>query len=83
MECLMAVAEMNQRLSLLRRCWPDWWAGPIFQKELRVASRRRRSYLLRCAYVLLLTLYIGIVWASAISFARSGAMSRAQMQVAA
>ena len=26
-------------------------AGPIFDKELRVASRRRRSYVLRCAYV--------------------------------
>ncbi len=57
--------------------------GPVFDKELRVASRRRRSYLLRCAYVLLLTLYIAMVWISAVSFARSGAMSRAQMQVAA
>jgi ABC-type transport system involved in multi-copper enzyme maturation permease subunit len=74
---------MNQWLSITRRCRPSWWAGPILQKELRVASRRRRSYLLRCAYVLLLTLYIAIIWISAVSFARSGAMSRAQMQVAA
>jgi ABC-type transport system involved in multi-copper enzyme maturation permease subunit len=79
----MAVAGMNQWVSLLRWCQPDWWAGPVFQKELRVASRRRRSYLLRCAYVLLLTAYIALVWLSAVSLARSGAMSRAQMQVAA
>jgi ABC-type transport system involved in multi-copper enzyme maturation permease subunit len=79
----MAVAGTNQWLSFLRWCRPDCWAGPIFQKELRVASRRRRSYLLRCAYVLLLTAYIALVWASAVSFVRSGAMSRAQMQVAA
>jgi len=68
---------------MTRLCRPDWWAGPIFRKELRVASRRRRSYLLRCAYVLLLTMYVAMVWISAVSFARSGAMSRAQMQVAA
>lgn len=74
---------MNQWLSMTRRCRPLWWAGPIFRKELRVASRRRRGYLLRCAYVLLLTMYIALVWISAVSFARSGAMSRAQMQVAA
>ncbi len=68
---------------MTRLCGSLRWVGPIFRKELRVASRRRRSYLLRCAYVLLLTAYIALVWASAISFARSGAMSRAQMQVAA
>ncbi len=79
----MASAVMDKWLSITRFCRPTWWAGPIFQKELRVASRRRRSYLLRCAYVLLLTMYIALVWISAVSFARSGAMSRAQMQVAA
>ncbi len=79
----MVSVAMNRWFSLARWCRPDWWAGPIFQKELRVASRRRRSYLLRCAYVLLLTMYIALVWISAVSFVRSGAMSRAQMQVAA
>ena len=79
----MTVALRDKRLSLRRLGRLGWLTGPIFDKELRVASRRRRSYLLRCAYVLLLTLYIALVWASAVSFARSGAMSRAQMQVAA
>jgi ABC-type transport system involved in multi-copper enzyme maturation permease subunit len=79
----MASAVTNQWLSMTRLRRLGWWAGPIFRKELRVASRRRRSYLLRCAYVLLLTMYIALVWVSAVSFARSGAMSRAQMQVAA
>ena len=79
----MASSVMNQWLFVTRRCRPLWWAGPVFRKELRVASRRRRNYLLRCAYVLLLMIYIAMVWISAVSFARSGAMSRAQMQVAA
>ncbi len=79
----MASAVMNQWLSVTWLGSLRWWAGPIVQKELRVASRRRRGYLLRCAYVLLLTMYIAMVWVSAVSSARSGAMSRAQMQVAA
>jgi len=37
-------------------------AGPVFDKELRVASRRRRSYVLRFAYVGLLTVVIVHIW---------------------
>ncbi len=37
-------------------------ASPIFVKELRVTSRRRRSYVLRFAYVGLLTLVIVQIW---------------------
>ena len=36
--------------------------GPIFGKELRVSSRRRRTYLLRAAYVVLLSAFVVIVW---------------------
>jgi len=39
-----------------------WLAGPLFDKELRVASRRRRSYLLRFAYVGVLTAFLAGVW---------------------
>ena len=39
-----------------------WWAGPIFDKELRVTSRRRRYYLLRFAYVSLLVLVTLRFW---------------------
>ncbi len=79
----MASAVTDKWLSMTRLCGLAWWLGPIFSKELRVASRRRRSYLLRGAYVLVLLTYIAMVWISAVSFVRPGAMSRAQMQVAA
>jgi ABC-type transport system involved in multi-copper enzyme maturation permease subunit len=39
-----------------------WLTGPIFNKELRVSSRRKRNYFLRFAYVLLLTAFISFVW---------------------
>jgi ABC-type transport system involved in multi-copper enzyme maturation permease subunit len=39
-----------------------WLAGPIFDKELRVSSRRKRNYFLRFAYVLLLTAFIAFTW---------------------
>jgi len=62
---------------------PAWLAGAIFEKELRVASRRRRSYTLRLAYVLVLTAYIAMVWVPVVQFQGSSAMSRAQMEMAA
>ncbi len=43
--------------------------GPVFDKELRVASRRRRSYVLRFVYVGLLTAFVVGVW---LSFVGSG-----------
>jgi len=39
--------------------------GPIFDKELRVSSRRRRNYVLRFAYVALLTVFLALVWIEA------------------
>jgi ABC-2 type transport system permease protein len=36
--------------------------GPIFDKELRVSSRRRRSYLLRWAYVTAFMLLLTLIW---------------------
>jgi len=39
--------------------------GPIFDKELRVSSRRRRNYVLRFAYVALLTAFLILVWIEA------------------
>jgi ABC-2 type transport system permease protein len=40
----------------------SWLAGPIFDKELRVSSRRRRNYVLRFVYPALLTVFISFVW---------------------
>jgi len=42
--------------------WPGWLAAPIFDKELRVASRRRRNYWLRFLYVFLLTAFLAMTW---------------------
>jgi ABC-type transport system involved in multi-copper enzyme maturation permease subunit len=39
-----------------------WLAGPIFDKELRVSSRRKRNYFLRFAYVALLTAFVTFAW---------------------
>jgi ABC-type transport system involved in multi-copper enzyme maturation permease subunit len=36
--------------------------GPIFDKELRVSSRRRRNYVLRFVYITLLTAFLALVW---------------------
>ena len=52
----------------------SWWGGAwrlpaltgaILGKELRVASRRRRFYMLRLAYVLLLLAFVALVWVEA------------------
>ncbi len=36
--------------------------GPIFDKELRVSARRRRNYLLRFAYVVVLSFFVLSAW---------------------
>ena len=40
----------------------SWLTGPIFDKELRVSSRRRRNYVLRFTYLVLLTTFLVFVW---------------------
>ena len=39
-----------------------WLTGPIFDKELRVSSRRKRNYFLRVAYIWMLAAFIGFAW---------------------
>jgi len=51
-------ANLIQHLNPLRL------AGPMFDKELRVASRRRRLYILRFAYVVVLVLVVLQLWYS-------------------
>ena len=38
--------------------------GPIFSKELRVASRRKRNYVLRALYLTILTVIVVLSWYS-------------------
>jgi ABC-type transport system involved in multi-copper enzyme maturation permease subunit len=40
----------------------SWLAGPVLDKELRISSRRKRNYVLRFAYVWLLTGFVAFVW---------------------
>ena len=45
--------------------------GPIFDKELRVSSRRRRNYVLRFAYLALLTTFLVLVWIEEVQYSGS------------
>lgn len=59
----MAVALIS---SFSRFINPSWLTGPIFDKELRVSSRRRRNYVLRSAYLLVLVVLVAIAWSTAL-----------------
>jgi len=45
--------------------------GPIFDKELRVSSRRRRNYVLRFVYIVLLTAFLALIWIEAMGHSGS------------
>ena len=51
---------------------PAWITGPIFDKELRVCSRRKRNYVIRSVYVLLLMLLVATTWYSSMYMASAG-----------
>jgi ABC-type transport system involved in multi-copper enzyme maturation permease subunit len=59
-----------------------WLTGPIFGKELRVASRRRRQYVLRFLYILALTVFVGVVWLSVVQYEGSGSFVQSRMAAA-
>lgn len=40
----------------------SWLTGPIFDKELRVSSRRKRNYILRFVYLALMTIFLILIW---------------------
>ena len=42
--------------------WLPAALGPVFTKELRVASRQRRSYVLRLVYLVMLTIFVVVTW---------------------
>jgi ABC-type transport system involved in multi-copper enzyme maturation permease subunit len=42
--------------------------GPIFDKELRVSSRRKRNYIMRFIYLVFLTGFLSIIWLNAVDF---------------
>jgi len=51
---------------LIRLVSLSWLTGPIFDKELRVSSRRRRNYVLRFLYVTFFATLATLVWVEAV-----------------
>ena len=74
------VAGALKKLSRLAR-WPSV-TGPIFGKELRTSSRRKRNYVLRSVYLGLMILFIAGVWETRVGSSSSFAWSVAQMAFA-
>lgn len=58
---------------------PSWLVGPIFDKELRVSSRRRRNYVLRFAYMSFLTFLLAMFWIQAGRLSGSGLFLMSRM----
>ena len=57
----------------------SWLTGPIFDKELRVSSRRQRNYVLRSAYVVLLAVFVAVVWAEQVAHLKSTVFSSSRL----
>jgi len=64
---------------LLRVASLSWLTGPIFDKELRVSSRRRRNYVLRFAYIVFFTLLAAFVWEEAVPRGSSSLFQASRM----
>ena len=60
----------------------SWLTGPIFDKELRVSSRRKRNYTLRLIYVILLSAFVAIVWLSVVKSQGSSVYEKSRMALA-
>jgi len=56
--------------------------GPLFDKELRVSSRRRRNYALRFVYVILLTFFVAIFWLGVVESEYSPVFQKSRMALA-
>jgi len=69
--------QIGQRLRL------GWLTGPIFEKELRISSRRRRNYALRFFYITLLTAFVAMVWLSVVHVHGSASFVQSRMAAAA
>jgi ABC-2 type transport system permease protein len=70
---------MSVALSLIKRIDLNWLTGPIFDKELRVSSRRRRNYWLRFCYVAILGFIMTVFWIEQISYRGSFAYQVSRM----
>lgn len=65
--------------SCLRVLSLSWLTGPVFGKELRVSSRRRRNHFLRWVYIVGFTVLIALIWNSVVPSDSSGVNQAARM----
>ncbi|MFH1717876.1 MAG: ABC transporter permease subunit, partial [Planctomycetota bacterium] len=68
--------------SVSRFLSPFRLAGPLFDKELRVSSRRKRNYVLRSVYIIFLTFFVAVVWLGMVQYQGSAAYQKSRMEVA-
>ncbi|HUW19702.1 MAG TPA: hypothetical protein VMW16_10405 [Sedimentisphaerales bacterium] len=67
-------------INFVRRCVSlSWLAGPIFDKELRVSSRRRRNYVLRFVYLAVLTVLLVLIWVEVVRYGGSAVYRTSRM----
>ncbi len=64
---------------LIRIASLSWLTGPIFDKELRVSSRRRRNYVLRFTYIAFFALLAAFVWEEAVPHGSSSLFQASRM----
>ncbi len=65
--------------SVLKIISLSWLTGPIFDKELRVSSRRRRNYSLRFAYLALLVIFLSLFWQQVVRHSGSSVYQTSKM----
>lgn len=53
--------------------------GPIFSKELRVSSRRRRNYVMRFIYVVFLAVFLIVNWVDVVKIGASSTFTASRM----
>ncbi len=70
------MSQIGRRLRL------GWLTGPIFEKELRVSSRRRRNYVLRFFYIALLTAFVAMVWLGMVRYQGNASFIQSRMAAA-
>ena len=57
----------------------SWLTGPVFDKELRVSSRKRRNYVLRFAYISLLLTLLLFIWINIVDYRSTNVIQVSRM----
>jgi ABC-2 type transport system permease protein len=57
----------------------SWLTGPVFDKELRVSSRKRRNYVLRFAYISLLLTLLLFIWINVVDYRNTNVIQVSRM----